>query len=90
MLNRNLPEPVEKVCDCGRSLARLGLLNQGNDGTADDGSIGEFADSGYVFRGGDAEAHGDRQRSKSAQALDQAPAVEQQRFKVPRILGEDF
>ena len=23
-----------------------------------------------------------------AQALDQAPAVEQQRFKVPRILGE--
>jgi len=23
------------------------------------------------------------------QALDQAPAVEQQRFKVPRILGED-
>jgi aspartyl-tRNA(Asn)/glutamyl-tRNA(Gln) amidotransferase subunit C len=24
------------------------------------------------------------------QALDQAPAVEQQRFKVPRILGEDF
>jgi aspartyl-tRNA(Asn)/glutamyl-tRNA(Gln) amidotransferase subunit C len=24
------------------------------------------------------------------QALDQAPAVEQQRFKVPRILGDDF
>ena len=24
-----------------------------------------------------------------AEALDQAPAVEQQRFKVPRILGED-
>ncbi len=24
------------------------------------------------------------------QALDQAPAVELQRFKVPRILGEDF
>jgi aspartyl-tRNA(Asn)/glutamyl-tRNA(Gln) amidotransferase subunit C len=24
------------------------------------------------------------------QALDQAPAVEQQRFKVPRILAEDF
>jgi aspartyl-tRNA(Asn)/glutamyl-tRNA(Gln) amidotransferase subunit C len=24
-----------------------------------------------------------------AQALDQAPAVEQQRFKVPRILGEE-
>jgi len=23
------------------------------------------------------------------EALDQAPAVEQQRFKVPRILGED-
>jgi aspartyl-tRNA(Asn)/glutamyl-tRNA(Gln) amidotransferase subunit C len=23
------------------------------------------------------------------QALDQAPAVEQQRFKVPRILGDD-
>src|SRR6202522_3757206 len=25
----------------------------------------------------------------AAQALDQAPAVEQQRFKVPRILGEE-
>ena len=25
----------------------------------------------------------------AAEALDQAPAVEQQRFKVPRILGED-
>src|SRR6202012_5759867 len=75
MLNSNLPEPLEKVCDCCRSPARPGLFNQGNDGTPNDSRIGKFANGGYVFRGRDAEAHRNRQPSEAAQTLDQAARI---------------
>jgi hypothetical protein len=74
-LNGNLPESMKETCDSGRSIARLSLLNQGNDGAANHCRVRELAHSGYVFRGGDAETHGNWQLGERAQAIHQAARI---------------
>src|ERR1700733_10857210 len=63
------PQPLNKLCHCRGRVFGCGLLNEPDDGAADDGGIGELAESGHVGGVRDTEAEREGQGGVAAQAL---------------------
>ena len=64
-------------------MLRSGLLNGGDERTADDGGVGEFDHGGKLLRGGNAEADGDGEGRKTAEAADELLGVGGEGFCAP-------
>ena len=65
---------MNRADGCGASVG-WSLLDERDEGAADDGGVGELADGGDVLGVGDAEADGDGQLRVPAQALDELRGI---------------